>query len=54
MVEEAGEFSFACKDNDTHEIIYEAADLTYHVLVALAAKISLPIESSKSLHVDLA
>lgn len=38
VVEEAGEFSFACKDNDTHEIIYEAADLTYHVLVALAAK----------------
>lgn len=38
VVEEAGEFSFACKDNDTYEIIYEAADLTYHVLVALAAK----------------
>lgn len=38
VVEEAGEFSFACKDNDEHEIIYEAADLTYHVLVALAAK----------------
>ena len=38
VVEEAGEFSFACKDNDAHEIIYEAADLTYHVLVALAAK----------------
>ncbi len=38
VVEEAGEFSFAFKDNDTHEIVYEAADLTYHVLVALAAK----------------
>lgn len=38
VVEEAGEFSFAYKDNDTHEIVYEAADLTYHVLVALAAK----------------
>ncbi|MDD5399680.1 MAG: bifunctional phosphoribosyl-AMP cyclohydrolase/phosphoribosyl-ATP diphosphatase HisIE [Sulfurimonas sp.] len=38
VVEEAGEFSFACKDNNEHEIIYEAADLTYHVLVALAAK----------------
>ncbi|MDO9266990.1 MAG: bifunctional phosphoribosyl-AMP cyclohydrolase/phosphoribosyl-ATP diphosphatase HisIE [Sulfurimonas sp.] len=38
IVEEAGEFSFAYKDNDEHEIIYEAADLTYHVLVALAAK----------------
>lgn len=38
VVEEAGEFSFAYKDDETHEIIYEAADLTYHVLVALAAK----------------
>jgi len=38
IVEEAGEFSFAYKDDETHEIIYEAADLTYHILVALAAK----------------
>jgi phosphoribosyl-ATP pyrophosphohydrolase/phosphoribosyl-AMP cyclohydrolase len=38
VVEEAGEFSFAYKDSDEDEIIYEAADLTYHVLVALAAK----------------
>ena len=38
VVEEAGEFSFAYKDNDEGEMIYEAADLTYHVLVALAAK----------------
>lgn len=38
IVEEAGEFSFAYKDNDEKEIIYEGADLTYHVLVALAAK----------------
>lgn len=38
IVEEAGEFSFAYKDNDENEMIYEAADLTYHVLVALAAK----------------
>ncbi|DAB27935.1 MAG: bifunctional phosphoribosyl-AMP cyclohydrolase/phosphoribosyl-ATP pyrophosphatase [Sulfurimonas sp. RIFOXYD12_FULL_33_39] len=38
VVEEAGEFSFAYKDNDEKEIVYEAADLTYHVLVALAAK----------------
>ncbi len=38
IVEEAGEFSFAYKDNDTHEMIYEAADLTYHMLVALAVK----------------
>ena len=38
VVEEAGEFSFAYKDNDEHEMIYEAADLTYHMLVALAVK----------------
>ena len=38
VVEEAGEFSFAYKDDDEHEMVYEAADLTYHMLVALAAK----------------
>ena len=38
IVEEAGEFTFAVKDNDEEEIIYEAADITYHVLVALASK----------------
>lgn len=38
VVEEAGEFSFAYKDNDENEMVYEAADLTYHMLVALAAK----------------
>lgn len=38
VVEEAGEFCFAVKDNDEAEIIYEASDLTYHVLVALASK----------------
>ncbi len=38
VVEEAGEFSFAYKDDDEKEMIYEAADLTYHMLVALAAK----------------
>ena len=38
VVEEAGEFGFAYKDNDEKEMIYEAADLTYHMLVALAAK----------------
>lgn len=38
VVEEAGEFSFAYKDNDEGEMIYEAADLTYHMLVALASK----------------
>ena len=38
IVEEAGEFTFAIKDNDEKEIVYEAADITYHVLVALASK----------------
>jgi len=38
VVEEAGEFSFAYKDDDEDEMIYEAADLTYHMLVALAVK----------------
>ncbi|MCF6309911.1 MAG: bifunctional phosphoribosyl-AMP cyclohydrolase/phosphoribosyl-ATP diphosphatase HisIE [Sulfurimonas sp.] len=38
VVEEAGEFSFAYKDDDEDEMIYEAADLTYHMLVALCAK----------------
>ena len=38
IVEEAGEFTFAVKDNDTEEIIYEGADLMYHCLVALASK----------------
>lgn len=36
VVEEAGEFCFAVKDNDEKEIIYEAADLAFHTLVALA------------------
>jgi phosphoribosyl-ATP pyrophosphohydrolase/phosphoribosyl-AMP cyclohydrolase len=38
VVEEAGEFTFAVKDDNIQEIIYEAADITYHVLVALASK----------------
>ncbi len=38
VVEEAGEFCFAYKDNDEAEMVYEASDLTYHMLVALAAK----------------
>lgn len=38
VVEEAGEFSFACKDNTENEIIYEAADLVFHMLVALGSK----------------
>ncbi|KLD99141.1 bifunctional phosphoribosyl-AMP cyclohydrolase/phosphoribosyl-ATP diphosphatase HisIE [Aliarcobacter butzleri] len=38
IVEEAGEFTFAVKDDNEEEIIYEAADIAYHVLVALASK----------------
>lgn len=38
VVEEAGEFSFAIKDGNEDEIIYECADLVYHVLVALGHK----------------
>ena len=38
IVEEAGEFTFAVKDNDIEEIIYEGADLMYHCLVAMASK----------------
>jgi len=36
VLEEAGEFALAVKDNDEKEIIYEATDLLYHSLVALA------------------
>lgn len=38
IVEEAGEFTFAIKDNDQEEIVYEAADIVYHMLVAMASK----------------
>jgi len=38
VVEEAGEFCFAVKDNDEKEIVYEAADLAFHTLIALAQK----------------
>lgn len=38
IVEESGEFTFAIKDNDQEEIVYEAADIVYHMLVALASK----------------
>jgi phosphoribosyl-AMP cyclohydrolase / phosphoribosyl-ATP pyrophosphohydrolase len=38
IVEESGEFCFAYKDDDETEMVYEAADVTYHMLVALASK----------------
>lgn len=36
IIEEAGEFCFALKDNKREDIIYECADLFYHTLVGLA------------------
>lgn len=36
IVEEAGELCFAIKDRQESEIIYECADLLYHILVGLA------------------
>jgi phosphoribosyl-ATP pyrophosphohydrolase/phosphoribosyl-AMP cyclohydrolase len=38
IVEEAGEFCFAVKDNDKNEIVYEAADLVYHIFIPLIDK----------------
>jgi len=38
VAEEAAEFCFAIKDDEKKEIVYEAADLVYHVLVALVSK----------------
>lgn len=38
VIEEAGEFTFAVKDGEKREIIYEGADLLFHLLVTLAYK----------------
>lgn len=38
IVEEAGEFCFAIKDDNKEEIVYEAADMVYHTMVAMADK----------------
>ncbi|WP_456323750.1 bifunctional phosphoribosyl-AMP cyclohydrolase/phosphoribosyl-ATP diphosphatase HisIE [Hydrogenimonas sp.] len=38
VAEEAAEFCFAVKDDNEEEIVYECADLAYHVLVALGKK----------------
>jgi len=38
IVEEAGEFCFAVKDDDKKEIVYECADLVYHALIPLVDK----------------
>ncbi|RDU67704.1 bifunctional phosphoribosyl-AMP cyclohydrolase/phosphoribosyl-ATP pyrophosphatase [Helicobacter didelphidarum] len=37
IIEEAGEFCFAFKDKNTCEIVYECADVFYHMFVALAS-----------------
>jgi phosphoribosyl-ATP pyrophosphohydrolase/phosphoribosyl-AMP cyclohydrolase len=37
VIEEAGELALALKDKDKKETIYEAADLLFHSLVALAS-----------------
>ncbi|VAY88236.1 Phosphoribosyl-AMP cyclohydrolase / Phosphoribosyl-ATP pyrophosphatase [hydrothermal vent metagenome] len=49
IVEEAGEFTFAIKDDDKKEIVYEGADLLYHSLVALASKNISPSQIKKEL-----
>lgn len=38
VIEEAGELCFAIKDKNEDEIIYEAADLVFHSLVALSSQ----------------
>lgn len=38
IAEESAELSFAIKDGDEKEIVYECADLLYHTLVALSYK----------------
>lgn len=38
IIEEASEFILALKDNDKTQIIYECADLVYHMLVGLSDK----------------
>lgn len=36
VIEEAGELALSIKDTDQRAVVYEAADLVYHALVALA------------------
>lgn len=38
IIEEAGEFAFAIKDSEEKQIVYECADLIYHILVGLSYK----------------
>jgi phosphoribosyl-ATP pyrophosphohydrolase len=38
IIEEAGEVLMATKDNDNDKIIYEVADLYFHILVLLSHK----------------
>lgn len=37
IVEESAELAFAIKDKDKNDIVYEAADVLYHLLVGLAS-----------------
>ena len=37
IVEESAELAFAINDKDKHDIVYEAADVLYHMLVGLAS-----------------
>lgn len=43
IIEEAGEFCLAVKDNDENEMAWELADLIYHTMVAIE-KTELPME----------
>lgn len=49
IIEEASEFCFAHKDGDEKEIVYEAADLLFHTMVALADKNIHPEQIEKEL-----
>ena len=49
IAEEASEFCFAIKDNDSSESVYEAADLLYHTLVAMAYRNISPSQVSQEL-----
>ena len=49
ILEEASEFTFAIKDNDEKDIIYEASDLLYHCLVVLASKNITPAQIKEEL-----
>jgi phosphoribosyl-AMP cyclohydrolase / phosphoribosyl-ATP pyrophosphohydrolase len=49
VVEEVGEFILSIKDNDVKNIIYEAADIIYHMLIAINSKDITPDDIKKEL-----